>query len=236
MENDEDVTLRLAVFALANELLYCHPFVQFPAEVRAMIAKKFGPFGENHAFAIGTKHAIVSAISRLLSLSCPAAILWFVIAFIVKSVDAVIFARPSPHVGKEVCKRTIPSFTDRHAPGPVKMPFTGFWIRASLPHGFPDRILRKLGHSMRSGIHWAAFGLIAATALCRAGSKLGTGYETGSSAIAATFPYSAVRLTVFVNPNDSQAIELASGHVDESWIGGDQVHCRLQSEYGCYQL
>ncbi len=101
------------------------------------------PFREALSSAIETKVTSVASIAGLLRLRSPTAIFWIITKIIVDPVNRVFVGRTKPHVYKEGDK-AIPPFADSDPPSAVIGVDVGCRAVASLSHGVPCNILRRM--------------------------------------------------------------------------------------------
>ena len=105
------------------------------------------PICQAQRFSVVCKQVSATGISHLLSLCCPAAIAWLVVAVIVNPVNRVGLTWLSSHVIQEVLKRLTPSATDRNASPSVSVIPWRVRVGASLNHPMPSRILSGIRFS-----------------------------------------------------------------------------------------
>lgn len=108
----------------------------------------FSPFGNSLRFATACKKSVVSLISKLFFLSCPAAIFWAVSFGVVNPIKAMPCAWPPPHISKEITKTYLPSVANSNASATISMVVCRIWIEAPILHVYPYPVFCGAIHSM----------------------------------------------------------------------------------------
>jgi hypothetical protein len=154
-------------------------------------------------------------IKSLLAISCPSAIVWFIVSVYVNPVNAHA-ERSIPHILKEVGERE-PSFAYFNTATSIQAEFTVVGVCASLLHSVPASIHSSPFPFPRHSVSCKKLGADLTTktpaAFCLPVSKFTKVYATGFTAFATTFPVGLSRLRS-VELNCSEHPKLYTSHVN----------------------
>lgn len=104
------------------------------------------PFCQKKCFTTASQPSIVASIPTVLGTSCPAAIFWRVVAFIVNSIKLIVASWMQLHVfeeGGKSCFRIIPALANFNATSAIVSVLISRGFVASPPHLDPAAILRR---------------------------------------------------------------------------------------------
>lgn len=131
-----------------REYLFVRPsFGESRAERAMRDTEPTRPLSKAVSFSVERKHSCFTGVLRLLHLSSPAAVVFFVVSVAVKPVDRSLWKRLQSHILKKVDKRIKPSLADRYALSAVEMIIIIVGIVASSLHFFPRRVFGRIAHT-----------------------------------------------------------------------------------------
>jgi hypothetical protein len=174
------------------------------------------PLGKRLAFAFPSVKNIWSAIVALDLASGPTAVVRFIRAININSINRMQIRRALSHVSVEIFEGIFPSLTDRDTATSVAFICGIIWISASGLQAQPSPILDRFAAPM-SAMHFAVNSrFFAATRGGFPVSQIRGRREGSSAAVALAMPSQSVSVCGFVTAraNDGKCSKAQSGHLD----------------------
>lgn len=167
----------------------------------------FRPLDERLRAAERSHAAIATAVSCLLPLGCPSAILRGIVAIIVYAINGMLRRWLLPHVCKKVLE-PLPTFAYSDSTITVEL------IRLSAPrvHKCPDNVFRRSGLAVRQVSVSCLFGAIASATFRGTRPKIIGCHMPDGSTIAPAFPVRKPA-TPFIELQSCPTIEPSAGNV-----------------------
>lgn len=155
-------------------------------------------------FTVMRQHLDMRTIARLLQPCSPANIAWFVVSFVVYSVNAMLSRWSNTNILVESEKRIKPTVTNGDAPTAIAIIKRILWIVAAVFHHCPTAMFRRISESIRLFSK-------ASTRLCSSSAQGVPSYRSCVSALAFTKPLSFASARHSIPANDSEpAVHIAS--------------------------
>lgn len=214
---------RLPVLITAPDWLFGQgalngPAVVYPKQDSLVIhASVLSPLRQRERLSSISNQSVISPIVLLLFHRGPAAILRFVIAGRIFSIQSEPDRRIA-HICQEVVERGSPSFTYDNPPSTVFLVSRDFWIMTTLNHIDPNSIYTSLAQTMRC-IALSANSpflvlVIATTRGCMALMQTLRSCLNDISAVASAFKNSASKFVRAGTANHKQASEALAGKIN----------------------
>lgn len=127
----------------SQRLIDCPPRGKSPTQRCVVNAELTRPSLEAHSFAVVSNPPSRAGIQTLLLTGRPFAVIKFVVAVVVNSVDRCFRERLCPHVFQEVYERVSPPLADRNASSTVSVVVLDIRVVTAGFHRMPGHVLRR---------------------------------------------------------------------------------------------
>lgn len=160
--------------------------------------------------------SIVSAISLLLCLCGPTAVIWAVSGVVVDSVQAGS-VWPNTHVCPEVLKRLTPAVANEYATATIPTKNGTTWIVAAVNHSDPRRVSRSPFFTPCSSVGSSRINLCATTTYALPRTKCAAGPSSRVPAVALTLPHDGTATSLVGFADHHKASKSLSGQINKGW-------------------
>jgi hypothetical protein len=166
---------------------------------------------------------VVSSIALLLLRSSPIAILWRVAQMVTSSVNGVFRTWARSHIGIEIRKRLLPSFTTTNPTSPIIRERFVTWVHCSFSDTSPDSIFREMANAISgSSVFNLSTGPFRSVTTTTRRGVLQVPFLDFADGAAGAFTYPKSVMGIFPSRSQSQDCpsgKLVSGQVNKGCMG-----------------